>query len=216
MLLIISFLLFVQPAFHPQHGDLLFQDIDCGPLCDAIEEVTTGIDGAGFSHVGIVVETDSGTYVLEAISKGVVFTLLRIFLDRSTNSLGNPKVIVSRLKPEYSNLIPEAVDEMEKYVGKPYDTLFILGNDAYYCSELIYLGFKAANSNLDFFPLNSMTFKSPGTNTCYPVWKKYFTDMGVEVPEGKPGINPGAISRSGYLNVVHVYGKPDGYSGKFN
>jgi len=41
-------------GFVLQPGDLLFQDLDCGPLCDAIEKVTTGYQGANFSHVGIV------------------------------------------------------------------------------------------------------------------------------------------------------------------
>ena len=35
-------------------GDLLFQDIDCGGLCDAIEKVTAGVKGYHFSHVGLV------------------------------------------------------------------------------------------------------------------------------------------------------------------
>ncbi|MHC4724324.1 MAG: hypothetical protein ACYS9V_08765 [Planctomycetota bacterium] len=40
--------------FEPKEGDLLFQDLDCGPLCDAIEKVTTGYQGSNFSHVGIL------------------------------------------------------------------------------------------------------------------------------------------------------------------
>src|SRR5687767_12169509 len=27
-------------SYEPRTGDLLFQDMDCGPLCDAIEKVT--------------------------------------------------------------------------------------------------------------------------------------------------------------------------------
>ena len=38
-------------------GDILFQDLDSSPLCDAIELVTKGYDNRNFSHIGIVVET---------------------------------------------------------------------------------------------------------------------------------------------------------------
>ena len=62
-------------------GDLIFKDSDCGPLCDAIEKVTTGYQGANFSHVGIVAKDEHGqVIVLEAVSKGVVATDLRTFL----------------------------------------------------------------------------------------------------------------------------------------
>ena len=37
-------------------GDILFQDLDSSPLCDAIELVTPGYRNGNFSHIGIVVE----------------------------------------------------------------------------------------------------------------------------------------------------------------
>ena len=37
-------------------GDLLFQDLDSSPLCDAIELVTPGFENGNFSHIGLVVE----------------------------------------------------------------------------------------------------------------------------------------------------------------
>ena len=37
--------------FELTNGDLLFQDLDCGPFCDAIEKVTEGYRGAQLSHV---------------------------------------------------------------------------------------------------------------------------------------------------------------------
>ena len=41
--------------FQLKEGDLLFQDLDSSPVCDAIELVTPGYKGANFSHIGIVV-----------------------------------------------------------------------------------------------------------------------------------------------------------------
>ena len=37
-----------------KEGDLLFQDLDSSPLCDAIEKVTFSINNLNFSHIGIV------------------------------------------------------------------------------------------------------------------------------------------------------------------
>lgn len=195
----------------PKNGDLLFQDIDCGPLCEAIEQVTTGIDGARFSHVGILVKTDTGLYVLEAISAGVVYTPYTEFLSRSKDAEGHPKVLVGRLKDKYQSLIPGAMYTMQKYRDKPYDTVFSMTNDAYYCSELIYLGFTSAANDSSFFKLSPMTFKTTGSDTYFPVWKDYFNKMNVEIPEGKPGLNPGGISLSDKIEIVYEFGKPDGY-----
>ena len=56
----IAFLFFCSSIFTLQAqefkaGDLIFQDLQCGPLCDAINAVTKGYQGKDFSHVAIVV-----------------------------------------------------------------------------------------------------------------------------------------------------------------
>ncbi|NJK86237.1 MAG: hypothetical protein HC906_09955 [Bacteroidales bacterium] len=65
--------------------------------------------------------------------------------------------------------------------------------------------FKKANDGNDFFTLTPMTFKAPGSDSYFPVWENYYHDLGFEIPEGKPGINPGSISRSEKIEIVHVY-----------
>jgi hypothetical protein len=44
-----------------KEGDLLFQDLDSSPLCDAIELVTPGYNDANFSHIGLIVYKDKKT-----------------------------------------------------------------------------------------------------------------------------------------------------------
>jgi hypothetical protein len=196
-------------SFQLQEGDLLFQDLDCGELCDAIEKVTTGYQGMRFSHAGIVAKGDGGHFVvIEAVSSGVRVTPLKTFLGRSFDSKHHPKVVVGRLKEPYRHLIPSALEEAFTLTGKPYDRIFAIGNDAYYCSELIYEVFLRANANNPIFKLQPMTFKDPDTGVTLPAWEGYFSKLGVPVPEGQPGINPGAISRSPILTVVHKYGTP--------
>lgn len=196
--------------FALESGDLLFQDLDCGPLCDAIEEVTTGYEGACFSHIGIVTKDKAGDFVvIEAVSRGVEITPLQIFLSRSFDRQHRPKVVVGRLKKPYRRLIPSALREALALKGKPYDKVFAIGNESYYCSELIYEIFLRANNNEPVFELQPMTFKSPATGSTFPEWQEYFSALNVPVPEGQPGINPGGISRSHAVAIIHEYGAPD-------
>ncbi|MCH7559607.1 MAG: hypothetical protein IIB56_19450 [Planctomycetes bacterium] len=189
-------------SFTLQPGDLLFQDLDCGPLCDAIEKVTTGYQGANFSHVGIVAKNNTGSLiVIEAVSTGVEATELQTFFNRSVDTGGRPKVVVGRLKKSYRHLIPDVLEEAFALEGKPYDKLFIIDNDAYYCSELIYEIFLRANNNSPVFTLQPMTFKDPDTGATLPAWEEHFSELSVSIPEGQPGINPGGISCSPVLII---------------
>jgi len=193
--------------FMPVEGDLLFQDSDGSPLCQAIEAVTYGYLGLNITHVGIAAKNENGELVvIEATSKGVQSTPFKKFLNRSLDQNGNPKVLVGRLKPEYQDLIEPAIKVAFKLKGKPYDRVFAIDNGAYYCSELIYQIFLQANDNVPVFELQPMTFKDPVTGQTLPAWEEYFLNLGVSIPEGQSGINPGGISRSKALVIVRKYG----------
>ena len=188
---------------HP--GDLLFQEGDCGDFCTAIRAVTEGIYGRDFSHVGVVYAGPDGELkVLEAVSAGVVFTPLQEFMQRDTDEKGQPKVMVGRLKEAYQNLISKALEVGIQYIDKPYDAVFEIDNDAYYCSELVYLMFLQANQGQPVFELQPMTFEDPATGETFPVWVDYYAGLGKEIPEGEPGLNPGSISRSEKLEVFFL------------
>lgn len=180
-----------------ESGDLIFQDLDCGGMCDAIEAVTQGYSGKKFSHVGLVDKTDSGTMIIEAIGAGVRMIPLDSFSKRTNN-----KMYVGRLKKQYRSLIPEAIQFSVQQLGKAYDEAFIYGNDQYYCSELIYDAFLHANNNKPFFRLEPMTFKKPGSDEYFPVWVEYYQKLGAKIPEGEPGCNPGGLSRSDKIDIV--------------
>lgn len=203
-----------QSGFELKEGDFLFQDLDCGSMCDAIEEVTQGIDGARLSHVGLVVVKNDSFKVTEAISAGVVFTPLNDFINRSQDSEGNPKILVGRLKSEYIHLTTKAIAYLNSYLNAPYDDYYKMNNDSFYCSELLYTIYKEANNGDDVFSLFPMTFKQPGSEIFYPVWEKYYNNLGCTIPEDELGCNPGGISRSQYIEIVHAYGKPDGWEGQ--
>lgn len=183
--------------FHLESGDLIFQNLDCGGMCDAIEEVTQGFDGKRFSHVGLVVRKGDSIQIIEAMGPGVRMISLDAFLKRSNNA-----VFVGRVNEEYNPLLQDAVAFAMEQQGKPYDDAFIYGNGKYYCSELIYDAFKHANKEQPFFELEPMTFKQPGKPDFYPVWVDYYKKLGMEIPEGEPGCNPGGLSRSPKIKII--------------
>lgn len=189
-------------TFKFQNGDILFQDLDCGGLCTAIEKVTEGVDGKSFSHLGLVYIHNDSVLVIEAIGKQVQVTPIQAFVHRNLNEAGNPKVIVSRLAQPNEQLIQKALDFAVSQLGVPYDDAFLYDNGSYYCSELIYDAFRIANGNKAFFKLFPMTFKDPETGKMFPVWVEYYNELGIPIPEGEPGCNPGGISRSDKLKLV--------------
>lgn len=188
-----------------RNGDLLFQDLDCGELCDAIEAVTPGLGDKHFSHIGMVYIAADSVYVIEALGKAVKLTRIQDFLNRQLNAGKKPKVVVGRLKEPYQRLNGRALGFALEQRGKPYDDAFIYNNGKYYCSELVYDAYKEANHGEPFFHLYPMTFKDPQTGKTFPAWKEYYKILKTKVPEGKPGCNPGSIAISNNVEIVHSF-----------
>lgn len=193
--------------FTLQSGDLIFQESCNGDMGEAIKDVTAGIAGYNFTHVGIVSidATSNEVSVIEATHPLVCITPLEEYLHPQGDRC-SPRSVVARLKPEYRHLIPQALSETDKLIGKKYDDAFDLENDQYYCSELIYDILLKANNGTAVFPLNVMTFKSKETGDYSPNWVTHFGKLGIPIPEGKEGINPGAMSQQAdVIDIVHYY-----------
>ena len=207
----IAFIFFCTSIFtlHAQEfkaGDLLFQDLQCGPLCDAIDAVTKGYQGKDFSHVGIVVNYQNQLGVIEAIGSKVQITSLNIFLGRSFDAKGKPLVVAARLKKKYTQSIAKACELAIASLGTPYDDRFLPNNDSLYCSELIYAVYLDNAHAKPFFKLAPMTYKQPGRKAFFPAWEQYYANLKSPIPEGKMGLNPGLISRSGKIKIIYQYG----------
>ncbi|MEZ4786358.1 MAG: YiiX/YebB-like N1pC/P60 family cysteine hydrolase [Flavobacterium haoranii] len=177
-------------------GDLIFQSMNCGELCEAINQVTEGYKGIDFNHMGMVVIENDSVFVLEASGNSVKLIPYQTF-----TSYTDLPMYVGRVKKRFKKLIPEAVSFGKNQLGVPYDNEYIYNNGKYYCSELIYDCFKEANKE-PFFVLYPMTFKAPNSKEFFNVWEEYYNNLNMKIPEGELGCNPGGISTSKKIKIL--------------
>ncbi|MDR0927982.1 MAG: hypothetical protein LBO69_09515 [Ignavibacteria bacterium] len=211
LLFIFTFLLCstIAYCFEPQSGDIFFQESISSDFTDAIKGVTKSAKKHNFSHCGIAYVDSSSKppaiYVIEAIPEtGVTITPLSVFLQRDTTAGGKPMVAVGRLDDSLKFAIPHSIEYSMKLRGKPYDYEFDFDNDKYYCSELLYFAFRDEKQQ-PIFKATPMTFVDAKSKDATDYWKEYFAKLGIPIPEGKMGVNPGGISRSKCIKIVHSY-----------
>jgi hypothetical protein len=183
-----------------QEGDIVFQHLDGGELGRAIDKVTKGFRKHDYNHCGMVVRVGDSLKVIEAIGRDVHLSALADFEKRCSPS----DLLIGRLLPGYCNLIVGAERAALSLQGVPYDDYFEMNNGRLYCSELVYEAFRQANRGKPLFKLKPMTFKDPETNLLFPSWVAYYAKLKHPVPQHKPGINPGLLSRSSKLTIIPV------------
>lgn len=188
--------------FNLQTGDMIFLDLDCGDICTSIERVTLeqfDQSSPRLSHVGVLEVVNDDTFVWEAWpTKGVTITPLRDFLERvkgQENQDGG--YYIGRLRPAFRSIGIAAVEKMKTVYGASYDDAFDWNDNRYYCSELVAFGFSVAQPLQEsLFRPKAMYFGRRGSSD-WLVWRKYFNDLGVEMPEKSPGISPLGIYLEG-------------------
>jgi hypothetical protein len=199
------FILF-QTLFNFQAGDLIFQDCQCGPICEAIEDVNQLNDKRRFSHMAIVVKDNDTLKVVEANTNGVKMVNLDSFIARYKDKKGNPRIAVGRILPDYEYLIPIATEFSKNQIDKDYDYQFLPNNDKFYCSELIYEAFNYAYfGETPFFNQIKMTFKKYKSKETHPEFVKYYKKLKKPIPEGKLGTNPAQLSRDNRFKLTYLF-----------
>lgn len=176
-----------------QPGDLLFQAGE-GGMPMAIESATGGV----FSHVGILGESLKDVW--EAVpEEGVRNVPLQQFLEEaSLDAVGKPYVRVYRAPCDWEDVLVR----LKALKGRPYDKAFLPGDDALYCSELVYECYRDSTGK-PLFSTIPMTFKGED-GVMVPYWVSHYAELGVAIPEGEPGTNPNDLSRSPLLTPVPV------------
>lgn len=192
--------------FELQTGDLLFSVGKGNSELLVAIQVSTGEDmDIPFTHVGIVSVENDKTYVLEATSpEGVVKTELDDFFEKTATLNDKYLIAVGRVKKEFNYIIPNAIINAEKQLGKDYDYAYNETNNQFYCSELVRFSFLDSLNNPIFESL-SMSFKNPETDTIDSYWIKHFEKLGKDVPDGEPGTNPADMTKSPVIEIVYRY-----------
>ncbi|MDF2552658.1 MAG: hypothetical protein K0R77_1933 [Chryseobacterium sp.] len=180
-----------------KNGDLLFVTAKESGLSGAINNVTQKQKSASFDHIGIVQKDGKDIFVLHAAPKnGSQKQDLDKFLKDQAND--GQKIVVYRLKPEFQNAIPDAIEKANSMLGKPYNFNYILDENSYYCSDFIERLFRKD----DIFKLEPMTFIDPKTGKTNLFWDEFYQKKNLKVPEGEPGCNPNGLAASDKLQRI--------------
>lgn len=125
-------------GYLPVEGDILFQSLPNPSGLDLVDAIE-GSTGSPYSHCGMVFQEDGRWQVIEAIGP-VQITPLDEYIGRGR---GN-KFRAYRLDEASRKRVPAALSAMKQDLGKPYDPRYRFDDEAIYCSELIWRGWKAA------------------------------------------------------------------------
>ena len=95
----------------------------------------------------------------------------------------------------YPEIDAEIIKERaERYLGCEYNHIFYPDNGKFYCSQYIAEIFP-------IFDIVPMKF-GDGEKDISDYWKKYYEELGVPVPVGQPGTNPGQLAKSEKLKYI--------------
>ncbi|MGB0361167.1 MAG: YiiX/YebB-like N1pC/P60 family cysteine hydrolase [Endozoicomonas sp.] len=189
-------------------GDLLFQLRIGGEAEWAISRIFAGRDGYAINHVAIYTGDDS---IIEAVMPHVQKITLSRFIDSSVkDNHDRPCVLVCRLLPDHSPLIPAALMFAEQQVEVPYDSRYQKDpnctNRSWYCSELVIHAFRQTSNSHFLFEETPMSFRDMDTGDFIPYWIEHYEKNGQKVPEGESGSHPALLSQSDNLIIVKVIG----------
>ena len=175
-----------------QEGDLLFC---CSDTANAITAVTRGVEDLPIDHVAVF-HRIGGEYglpcVIEAVKPSVRITPFDTFCQE------NPRLLLGRVNVPVD--IKASVRRCLMMVDRPYDDLYLPGDSAIYCSELVQLNYVDFNGNLLFAPVPMSFHDETGKVTDY--WQEFYGQRGLAVPEGAPGSNPGELSRRPEITIL--------------
>ncbi|WP_306669981.1 YiiX family permuted papain-like enzyme [Acinetobacter sp. YH12140] len=183
----LSSALYAQSVF--QTGDIIFH-ISKSQQSLSIQKATH----SPYSHMGMIVNKNNQTWVLEAIQP-VQYTTLNQWIARGENA----HYVVKRLKqPLNVQQKTTLVQNAEKYLGKPYDIYFEWDDRAIYCSEIVWKAYQHA-LGIELSPLQQL---KQFDLKQYEVQRLMRQRYGQNIPLNEQVIAPKAIYDSKLLKEI--------------
>lgn len=172
-----------------RNGDLLFQSLHCGPLCEELEAALQ----TPYSHLGIVYFDPQGIRIIESTDR-VKLTPLKEWLAQTRNN----SVEIFRLRKSSQKLgYGEAiVNSALQELGKPYDDDWEWDNQKLYCSELVWKTFFAALKIKLSTPKDYFDELNNAANKLF--WQGYFRGT---IPH-RLGVSPKDLAASRFLEKL--------------
>ena len=179
--------LYAQSVF--QTGDIIFH-ISKSQQSLSIQKATH----SPYSHMGMIVNKNNQTWVLEAIQP-VQYTALNQWIARGENA----HYVVKRLKqPLNVQQKTTLVQHAEKYLGKPYDIYFKWDDRAIYCSEIVWKAYQHA-LGIELSPLQQLKQFDLKQNEVQRLMRQRY---GQNIPLNEQVIAPKAIYDSKLLKEI--------------
>lgn len=181
-----------------QMGDLLFVTSSQTTLSTSINAVTQTAAQHNFTHVGMVeIDADDAIWVLHAGPRhGVERLTLDSFVAQSYNQ--NQQIAIYRLSDTVAINFDAVIAQAKRHLGKPYNYTYIRTDTAFYCADYIWDAFQ----QYDIFQLEPMTFIHPHTQDFDTGWVAHYQQLGIAIPEGKPGCNPNKMATNELLTFI--------------
>ena len=178
---------FANPQF--QTGDIIFH-ISKSQQSLVIQQATD----SPYSHMGMIVNKNGQTWVLEAIQP-VQYTALNKWIARGVKGHYVVKRMQSALNVSHKQKL---VQNAEQYLGRPYDIYFEWSNRAIYCSEIIWKAYDQA-LGIQLAPLQHLKQFDLKQSSVQKLMKQRY---GQNIPLNETVIAPKAIYDSKHLQEV--------------
>ena len=165
-------------------GDLLFVSAAAPDTLSMAEAISTAT--GEIIHVAIVECCPDGIWTIDATGdRGVDRHPIDTLVADFTLPDGTPPHIEFKRLKDNSKAM-EYISRAKTFLDLPYDWHFAQGDEAFYCSELVWRAYEGV------FPLHPMNFKAPdGTMPAF--WQELFDSFGENVPQDAPGTSPQGI-----------------------
>lgn len=189
--LLISLSLFSVYAHSAQYqtGDIIFQTSK-----SAQSKVIQKATHSPYSHMGMIVNRNGQSWVLEAIQP-VKYTPLQQWVDRGVNK----HYVVKRYQTALTAIQQtKLVKNAEGYLNKPYDIYFEWGDDAIYCSEIVWKAYKNA-LGIELAPLDQLKSFDLTDPSVKALMKQRY---GKSIPLQEKVIAPSALFNSKKLVLI--------------